>query len=250
MKSIQRKTPAINARRSFLDWYHTTSLGQSLQRIEASYLSASVQLTYNQLILQVGLLGSEDSFLKEEFSSNFFIVTEESPGPGKFGLVRGKFDDLPVASGSIDVLILPHVLDFEANAHQALREIERVLKPEGQLYIIGFNPWCLRLVFQFMLRERSTVPVAGTFISSTRILDWLSLLKFDAELSAGFSAGSGRVILEPETLLSLAQAHLSLAYAVRAVKRRYTLIPIRETWAPQNSLISGQVLDTPTCNRT
>jgi SAM-dependent methyltransferase len=249
MNSIQKKTPAISARRSFFEWYHTASLGQSLQQIEVSYLAASVQLTYNQTILQVGLLGSEESYLKEEFSRNFAIVADDTQKPCRFTLVNSDFKDLPVASESIDVLILPHVLEFEPHPHQTLREIERVLKPEGRLYILGFNPWGMRLLFRYLLRSKSSLPFSGRFIGPGRILDWLSLLKFDAEFSAGLSTSSSRRILMPTSFARRVRAHLSLAYAVKAVKRRYTLIPIRERWAPQNNLIPSQVLETPSCNQ-
>ena len=48
--------------------------------------------------------------------------------------------DLPFASQSIDLVVLPHVLEFSKEPHQILREVERVLIPEGQVIICGFNP--------------------------------------------------------------------------------------------------------------
>ena len=57
------------------------------------------------------------------------------------------FEELPFASHSIDLVVLPHVLEFASEPHQVLREVERVLIPEGQLIICGFNPasqWAVR----------------------------------------------------------------------------------------------------------
>src|SRR5690606_28827526 len=54
-----------------------------------------------------------------------------------------EFEELPYASASIDLVVLPHVLEFVAEPHQVLREVERVLIPEGQVIICGFNPWSL-----------------------------------------------------------------------------------------------------------
>ena len=57
------------------------------------------------------------------------------------------FAELPFASQSLDLVVQPHVLEFAAEPHQVLREVERVLIPEGQLIICGFNPaslWGLR----------------------------------------------------------------------------------------------------------
>jgi SAM-dependent methyltransferase len=42
---------------------------------------------------------------------------------------------------------MAHALEFHDDPHQILREVERVLIPEGELIITGFNPisiWGLR----------------------------------------------------------------------------------------------------------
>ena len=51
--------------------------------------------------------------------------------------------DLPIDSNSADLFLLPHVLEFSEHPHQILREIERALRPEGQMVIACFNPWSL-----------------------------------------------------------------------------------------------------------
>jgi SAM-dependent methyltransferase len=87
---------------------------------------------------------------------------------------------LPVASLSTDLVVLPHVLEFSSDAHQILREVERILIPEGHLIILGFNPvslWGLRNRF-----ERSgRFPWSGTYLSLTRVKDWLNLLGFEVD---------------------------------------------------------------------
>jgi SAM-dependent methyltransferase len=86
--------------------------------------------------------------------------------------------ELPFASNSMDLIVLPHVLEFSAEPHQVLREVERVLIPEGQLIVCGFNPaslWGLRQVTGRITRSHY-LPAAGEFISMPRIKDWLKLL--------------------------------------------------------------------------
>ena len=51
--------------------------------------------------------------------------------------------ELPFAANSIDLAVLPHVLEFHDNPHQILREVERILIPDGQLVITSFNPLSL-----------------------------------------------------------------------------------------------------------
>ena len=57
------------------------------------------------------------------------------------------FDALPFDSQSLDLVVLPHALELARDPHLTLREVERVLMPEGRVVIIGFNPaslWGMR----------------------------------------------------------------------------------------------------------
>ena len=87
-------------------------------------------------------------------------------------------EELPFETGSLDLVLLPHVLEFSAHPHQILREVERVLRPEGSVIISGFNPlslWGVRRV----LGNKKGYPWCGNFISMTRMKDWLALLGFE-----------------------------------------------------------------------
>jgi SAM-dependent methyltransferase len=95
------------------------------------------------------------------------------------------YAELPFASHSLDLVVLPHVLEFAAEPHQVLREVERVLIPEGQVIICGFNPaslWGLRQVTG-RLTGSHFLPPAGEFISMPRMRDWLKLLNLGATTS-------------------------------------------------------------------
>jgi len=89
-------------------------------------------------------------------------------------------EELPFETGSIDLVLLPHILEFSAHPHQLLREVERVLRPEGSVIISGFNPlslWGVRRA----LGQKKEYPWCGKFISLLRIKDWLALLGFEVE---------------------------------------------------------------------
>jgi SAM-dependent methyltransferase len=90
---------------------------------------------------------------------------------------------LPLATGSVDLVVLPHVLEFSAHPHRILREAARVLMPDGQIVISGFNPlslWGLKRALGF---GREEYPWCGRFIGLLRLKDWLQLLSF--ELNGG-----------------------------------------------------------------
>jgi SAM-dependent methyltransferase len=102
-----------------------------------------------------------------------------------------EFEALPFPTASLDLVVMPHALELARDPHQVLREVERVLVPEGRVVIVGFNPtslWGLRQRCARMRnglglgRERGMfMPRAADFIGYWRLRDWLRLLSFDIE---------------------------------------------------------------------
>src|SRR5882672_5382345 len=92
-----------------------------------------------------------------------------------------RYEELPFAANSIDLVVLPHILEFAEEPHQVLREVDRVLVPEGQVVITGFNPASLWGLRQSLTRlgARPFLPRSGHFIALPRIKDWLQLLSFE-----------------------------------------------------------------------
>ena len=98
-------------------------------------------------------------------------------------LLVGSFGELPLDSQSVDLVVLPHQLEFCEDPHQVLREADRVLRPEGRLVITGLNPISL-----WGLRESAIfrpfapfLPPTGQVISMPRLRDWMKLLSFEID---------------------------------------------------------------------
>ncbi|MGH8781451.1 class I SAM-dependent methyltransferase [Paraburkholderia sp.] len=91
--------------------------------------------------------------------------------------------DLPFEAQSVDLIVMPHTLEFTSDPHRLLREAERVLMPEGQLIILGFNSLSLWGARQSVgkMTGRPFVPAALDLIAFTRLKDWIKLLGFDLE---------------------------------------------------------------------
>ncbi|WP_343637833.1 class I SAM-dependent methyltransferase [Roseateles sp.] len=114
--------------------------------------------------------------------------------PGLNGAVRTavycEFDALPFESNSLDLVLLPHTLEQSADPHRCLREVERVLRPEGRVVILGLNPASLWAVRQNLARvngrllgrpPRLYLPAEREYIGYWRLRDWLRLLSFEVE---------------------------------------------------------------------
>jgi SAM-dependent methyltransferase len=119
-------------------------------------------------LVQVDLLRSNRMPLR--------IHCDDGEAPGL--QARAQPYHLPFASASVDLVVLPHVLEFSAYPHQVLREVERVLVPEGQVLITGFNPWSL-WGLRRKLGCRPAFPWNGRYLGVARLKDWLTLLGFE-----------------------------------------------------------------------
>jgi SAM-dependent methyltransferase len=109
----------------------------------------------------------------------------QEPGASGLGLgLRCDFESLPFPNNSLDLVVMPHALELARDPHHTLREVARVLVPDGRVVIAGFNPASLWGVWQRMGRwgvSRALVLPQGDFVGYWRLRDWLRLLDRDVE---------------------------------------------------------------------
>ena len=154
---------------SLHDWFRTP-LGNYLLEREQAWLDHVTPDIFGFHAIQLGLPKADllrASRIVHRVTVAPEVVLEKNH-------VRAQFHELPFDAHSIDLCLLPHVLEFSENPHEVLREIDRVLRPEGRVLVLGFNPWSL-----FGTRKLWTskgYPWQGQFVSLVRIKDWLQLL--------------------------------------------------------------------------
>lgn len=158
------------------EWF-ASALGQYLLERERAYLDDVTPDIFGFHALQIGL--PEYDLLRESRIAHRMKVAPWGEGAD----LRAKGHELPIETQSIDLALLPHVLEFAEDPHEVLREIDRVMMPEGRLVILGFNPWSLWGLRSSVGSRRHDYPWNGRFVSLLRVKDWLSLLGFD--VSAG-----------------------------------------------------------------
>jgi SAM-dependent methyltransferase len=145
------------------------------------------------------------------------------------GDLRCDFESLPFPNNSLDLVVLPHALELAMDPHHTLREVARVLVPEGRVVIAVFNPISLWGLWQRMGQwgvKSALVLPQGEFIGLRRLKDWLHLLDLEVE-SATFT-GYRPLLRDPVWWARLAWMerlghrwwpHLGSVYFVVAVKR-------------------------------
>jgi len=133
--------------------------------------------------------------LPEEFGAGTPPSIVPVPGVGTEQRVHLVSDAaaLPFPAASVDLVVLPHTLELSADPHQVLREVERVLVPDGRVVIAALNPVSFwgwrqgrsRLAQRVGLHAFGAsvpfLPEVGQFIGPWRLRDWLRLLSFEVE---------------------------------------------------------------------
>jgi len=155
------------------------SVGQNLIEQEGRYVRRALDSMFGDQFLQIGDWGAK------EF--RVFARTQRTAvvGDGICGSLDVAMapDCLGIAADSIDVVLLPHVLETHDDPHGVLREVDRILRSDGHVIILGFNPvslWGLRHI----LSRRRFPPGIQRVISERRLRDWLRLLNFSVDHSS------------------------------------------------------------------
>lgn len=242
----RRLSSPISPRLALRRWYQTP-LGRRLGQLEASFLNRSIKVPYSFTLVQLGIVGWEKNYLDSGYLPHFVIVDENLAGLN-LPCICSHLNSLPLASESIDVLILPHTLEYVLDQHQLLREVERVLKPEGQALILGFHPWSFYRLYAYLPGRHHAAPWRGRPVSQHTLLDWLSLLNFAAEICAHYDF---HTLYNPSQRWwrGYCSALWSVGYAVRAIKRTYTMIPLNPVaepcpdWVPEIASTIQRKLD-------
>ena len=227
---MQNGAPKYNGERSSLSGWFGTPQGAYVLGWELAQFDSAVDDVFGFRAVQVGL--PEVDFLRQNRINFHFSVALE-PGAG----VAADPLQLPLASQSVDLVALPHVLESHPNPHEVLREAERVLMPEGQVVISGFNTASLWRARQLFTSRHAGVPWDARFIGLLRLRDWLRVLGF--ELNGG-SFGRyappfrDKLWLDRFEFMEKAGARwwpiAGGIYVVRAVKRVHGMRVVTPAW--------------------
>ena len=230
-------------------WFGT-DLGQMVLTQEALTLQAFTQQLFGYYLFELGLLCSHPDYMTNSPIRSF---VRGGPCHADGVDLQTLPEQLPLAGDSLDAVVLPHTLDFVVDPRQVLREVERVLIPEGRVLITGFNPYSLWGLWRLIPGSSRRLPWKGHFIPYARLQDWLSLLGFEVEQvkTLLFRPPWKKVFLKHRfpRLDRAGQRFMPWSagvYVIVAVKRVSTLTPVRPRWRLERKL--GKVVVQPLAN--
>jgi len=222
------------------EWLQTP-LGEALLQREVRVVEEALDGIFGEQCLQLGMWGDSRTFVRFTRTQQCSVIAESAEGGPS---AVGELHRLPVESDSIDAILLPHTLDFSDRPHEILREVDRVLRADGHIVILGFKPaglWGLRR----LIPGAGMPPGADHLISDRRMRDWLKLLDMRV-------LGSLRYFFRwplPRRKVSTSQKweqrgqtlwpELAACYMLTAQKRVSTMTPIRPVWWRNPKVVTG-----------
>ena len=239
----------------------TTPLGEALVQQESRVVEEAFDGIFGEQCLQLGLWGEANTFLKHARTQRGCLIDEgavypvgaasaATEGPSAIG----QFHRLPVASDSVDCVLLPHVLDYSDRPHAILREVDRVLTSHGHLAILGFNTgglWGVRR----LIPGAGLPPDATDLVPERQLRDWLQLLDlrihgvtrffFRWPLPGNRGASSAKWEQRGQSWWP----EFAACYMLTAQKRVSTLTPVRPQWRRKPKVVAGLAENTNRVSR-
>jgi len=221
-----------------------TALGKSLLTQEQRLVEEAFDGLFGEQCLQLGLWGDASTFTRFARTQRATSISDQPVADGRPGAI-GRLHQLPIADHSIDVVFLPHTLDYsDDRPHAVLREVDRVLTPHGHVVVLGFKPgglWGLRR----LVPGAGLPPGTGRLISDRQLSDWLQLLDMRIQ---GLTRYFFRWPL-PGNKRSSSTAweargrrfwpELAACYMLVAQKRVVTMTPVSKPWRSRTKVVGG-----------
>jgi SAM-dependent methyltransferase len=235
-----------------------TPLGVALLQQESRVIEEALDGIFGEQCLQLGLWGDPNAFLRFARTQQSASIADTGDLAACEAIARpgvvGHLYRLPVASDSVDAVLLPHTLDYADRPHAILREVDRVLRSDGHLVVLGFKPgglWGLRR----LVPGAGLPPAVDHLISDRRLSDWLQLLDFRIHGSSRYffrwPLPGNRSSSSPlwERRGQRWWPELGACYMLTAQKRVYTLTTVRKPWRSRPKVVAGLVKPTTRVSR-
>ncbi len=218
----------------FLTNYYLTTKGKGLLKEEKELLNLSLSKVFGYFLVQIGQTSTED-LLSESRISFKMLVDEKNKQNPAYHFIQADIDYLPFKPHTIDAILLPHSLETVTDPYHLLRQIDKMILPEGNLIISGFNPIGSKII-PLRLGEYKHNFKQANLIKASRIVDWLNLLGYDIE-SINYPQKHTPSLTE-KTVLFLSKIGLELGniYVISAKKRIESPTPIGLNWKLSNWL--------------
>lgn len=150
--------------------------------------------------------------------------------------IIGTYDELPFLSDSIDVMVIPHLLETDLNKNNLLEEVWRVLRPEGRVIFTGYNTLSfLSIAHRKFLKEQGRTILTPGVVKQLLLTNNFLIEKF---MTFSFSRD-----VKPNSILEKIGRYLFLyggnIYLFLAQKKIIGVTPLKFKWQNQELNLAG-----------
>lgn len=160
-------------------WLASSHLGKSLLQEETHALSGMLDRHFGKHALLIGV-PNQYKLLSSCRIPCHSLVSPLVHQHKNIDSVESDLHELPILTGSIDLVMLPHTLEFVDNPRGLLQEACRIIKPEGLIVISGFNPYSFWGIKKIFSAQKSN-PWLGNLNQVHKVKHWLRLADFELE---------------------------------------------------------------------
>ncbi len=239
------------------NWYQTLSGKSSLDELDC-LCAETLSEIFGYYAIEMGVLSGKHNLLKHSrITAGFSLLDSVSALANKTSFEKNSspssvistIEQLPIATDNIDLVIASHSLESSKDPHQVLREIDRVLVPEGHCILIGFNPNPVSRIGQFIKSRFKKDESLCKTRSVTHVKDWFSLLGFEV-LDVNYM-GMRPVVKNKKLFNTLgwldrldefAGPILANIYVIHAKKQVVAMRPNKKVWRAPAVLSGGKVV--------
>lgn len=245
-------TKAESLREKFSAWFNS-ELGRQVFYCEQQQLADILPGLLGYRILQYGHAANSNYLSSSRIVNQTVLFLDDVEIDKHLNAIHTQAEALPIAADSIDVIVLPHILEYSKDPRKLLRELGRVLIGQGHVIIIGINPLSLWGLWHLFLCWWGKMPWSGQLISIHRLKDWLSLLDFEVEKTNCFFFSPPiqrtrvfKKFMPLERFGRYCWPVFGGLYMVNARKRVFPLNPVRMQWRTKQHIIGAGIAETTT----
>ncbi|MGK0441190.1 MAG: SAM-dependent methyltransferase [Pseudohongiellaceae bacterium] len=160
-------------------WFQSEE-GQLLLCAEQYLIKRSLSSSFGYFIMQMSVCRNKLLSRTARVQHKFCVYPIAGRSPLDHVDLVTDIEQLPLASCSVDAVVLHHSHEFVENPQQLLREIERVMVRGGHLVVVGFNPYSLMGIQGALARFFPRSVWHNKSYSQGHMEGWLSILGFQS----------------------------------------------------------------------
>ncbi len=162
-------------------WLNQSFLGRKVIEAEREIIQGLIKQHYGKQAVLIGVPLQSELIAETEIPyrtlMTSLVVTTQNQHP----VIEADLSDLPIQSGCVDLVVIPHTLEFVDSPRQLIAEACRIIKPEGLIVVCTFNPYSAWGLKRAITKDNKSLPHGSHLISPRLIKNWLQLADFVIE---------------------------------------------------------------------